>query len=290
MAEVFKLPFWRSYATARNSVTNWRPKQEPMVMMMAQPARKRKRTAKRVTTRTTTIPVQRSYTTTFLNKRTAGFIGRELKWNDTTYSANVGRTVAAVMADNSSSNSLTEIAPGTGPTQRDGIKVLIKHLFIQGHIAFVPALDGDPGPPPSSVADSAVPYCKIWLVLDKQTNGAQMSSDDFLNDDHANTFGSLTFRNLENSSRFKVLAEKTIHPRTLPGHSGATSGMVVPFKMKATNINCYQRYIGTDGKIASIADCSLHLIAMKAFYDSGAADLTSDLTLTYVARTRFYAL
>lgn len=224
------------------------------------------------------------------NKRIGGYIGKELKWNDTVYTGNIVRTKTGAVAEDATAQSLTNIAPGTGPTQRDGIKVMIKHLFIQGQIAFVGCLDQSAGPPPAAVADSTVPSVKLWLVMDRQTNGAQMTSTEFLNQDHSNTYNSVTFRNLENSSRFKVLAEKTITARSLPGHSAVTSGMIIPFKMKATGIDCYQRYIGTDGTIGSIADCSLHLLCMKSYYDSGSADLTSDVTLTYVARTRFYAL
>lgn len=248
---------------------------------------------RRRTTRPTRAPTRMpTYVPTRmpLNRRIGGYVGKELKWNDTVYTGNIVRTKTGAVAEDATAQSLTNISPGTGPTQRDGIKVMIKHIFIQGQIAFVGCLDQSAGPPPAAVADSTVPSIKLWLVMDRQTNGAQMTSTEFLNQDHSNTYNSVTFRNLENSTRFKVLAEKTIMARSLPGHSAVTSGMIIPFKMKATNVDCYQRYIGTDGTVGSIADCSLHLLCMKSYYDSGSADLTSDATLTYVARTRFYAL
>jgi hypothetical protein len=259
-----------------------------------------------------------------LNWRIGGVVGKELKWTDTTYQGDVSADRTAAMADPSGPNCLTNIVQGTGPTQRDGLKTHIKHLYIHGHLIFEPALQGSADPNDSIVAwttsevvppgtsstsgtitaptvpydpptvgaraQTAIPYVKIMLVMDKQTNGAQMTSGDLLDDTGSAAFDSLTFRRLENSARFVVLAQKCIYPQDLPMGTGVSCAKVVPFKMAAKKLDCYQRYNSTAGDITQIQDCSLHMIAIKTSYNTAAQDFTSTVRLEYVARTRFYAL
>jgi len=219
-----------------------------------------------------------------LNPAYRGYVGKELKFSDTTYTGAVGRTIGDMMRDPGATDSLTNIAQGSGNTQRDGLKVHIKSISIRGKVRWDP-ISG-------TGADSALPVFKLWLVMDMQTNGSQMTSTQFLNDTGSNEFDDISFRNLENTARFKVLKELKLSPPLTPGAgSGAQTGLAFKdFSIHVPNVACYQRYTSTGGAVSDIADCSFHLVCCKTFYDSGAADLTPPVTLSYVCRTRFYAL
>jgi hypothetical protein len=224
-----------------------------------------------------------SYITKF-NKAYRGYIGKELKYDDTTYNGVVGRVIGDMLRDPGGVDCLTNIAQGTGNTQRDGLKVHIKSISIRGKVRWDPIF--------GTGANSTLPTFKLWVVMDTQTNRSQMASSEFFKDTGVNNFDDISFRNLENTARFRVLKEIKLSPPLTPGAgNGSQTGLAFKnFEIHIPNIGCFQRYTGTGGTVSNIADCSFHVLAVKSYYDNGTADLTAPVTLTYVCRTRFYAL
>ena len=74
---------------------------------------------------------------------------------------------------------------------------------------------------------------KIWVVLDTQTNGAQMTADEYLATPASNQHCISTMINLENSHRFKTLATKEItfenQNHYWNGSGGVSPTIVKPF-------------------------------------------------------------
>lgn len=242
----FKIPFWRSYINSRNSVTNFRPKMPMVPVFRGKYGRKYpKRSAPRRQL-----------------KRTGGFkparpSARELKFNDVSHQAEVEATIADANQDPGVSGSLTNISLGTSQSQRIGRCVYPKTLTIYG------SLDVD-----EQVQNITDFYIQIWVVLDKQTNGAGMTSTDFLTS-LGTTIQADAFQNLEYSDRFRLLKKMMIRikPNTFRSGTGtdALFNTQVPFR-----IHCKlpafskQQYSNNTGGVSDITSESYHLLAIKS--------------------------
>jgi len=155
--------------------------------------------------------------------RTGGYYGRfsrrpsaagnELKFLDTPSAATTQTVTAALLpveADATGALTTWDVIPeGTGPSERVGRKCTIKQIFIKGELKM----------PADSTAVNTSDKVRVILVQDKQHNGSasEAAGSLILEGDNVNAF-----RNLEETGRFKVLAERTI---TMSKPSGdATSG------------------------------------------------------------------
>jgi hypothetical protein len=202
------------------------------------------------------------------NVRSGGFLGYEKKFIDT------GRTGAIIASavpgseiDPNTVNCLNAVAQGDGPQNRDGRKYHILSVHIRGFINFI---------------DETVPYTadhtRLLLVLDRQTNAAQLQAEDVLNNSAPAT---QAFRNLEFTQRFIVLKDFTLNkPQVGSGATTNTWRATKPFKINYTfkkpiAVTCS----GTTGNVTAINDNSLHLIAIT--FNGGSN------TLDYHARVRF---
>lgn len=124
-------------------------------------------------------------------QRTGGFYGRfagpgaELKFFD---------TALDFMFDTSlevpATGQLNLIPQGVTESTRVGRKCVLKSILMKGNMVFVPA-----------AAATAAGIARLWLVLDKQANGAAAAATDvFTSIDTA-----VCLRNLSNSERFVIL-------------------------------------------------------------------------------------
>ena len=131
----------------------------------------------------------------WLNIRTGGYRGLELKFADKEYDANIAVAVAGSEAD-PTQNCLNGVAQGTTESQRIGRVQFVKSVYIKGHLFFRDA---------TGTGITADDYVRLFLVLDKQTNGAQMNAEDFLDDPTNAALDVDAMQNLQYSDRFQLL-------------------------------------------------------------------------------------
>lgn len=219
---------------------------------------------------------------TACNLRTGGFCGKELKFKDeTVVGATVDYAIGGAMQDPANNHIGGVAQDGSGGVStRDGRAVDIKSIKIRGQLK-MPESSATTSPDQARV-------CTVALVLDTQTNKAQMSPTDCFVDHGNNDTDYIAFRNLEYSSRFRVLWSKkfVFNPRTVHV-TDATNDNITLEQRKYFEINWNGdvpvHYTSTGQSIAYVMDNSFHLMCW-----TGASGPGNQLELDYVARTRFY--
>lgn len=217
----------------------------------------------------------------YRNIRTAGFLSIERKFYDTFLSAGVLPAPSDCTGgemDPSATSMISTPAVGDGEQNRDGKQIVCLYLEIKGTITYS-AVEAATAPP--SVAKAF-----IACVLDKQTNAAQMNSEDcFKNTGADGAVAVMPIRNLLFGKRFKILKEKlfTMHPNITQQAANDFSSQRVDqnfawfIPLKNLKINFKN---GTTADIANVLDNSIHVI--------GFASLASPVVnLSYQARLRF---
>ncbi len=212
------------------------------------------------------------------NRRTGGFIGKELKFQDDKQSVGLvgGTGAASGELDPTTNKSVSAIAEGTGENERIGRRAHLKSIFIQGNITGAKQIN-------QTAADNG---CTIMLalVLDTQTNGAQLDSEAvFKNFSALTTLAPHVMRNLQFIQRFKVLQKVMIVvPPVNIAHDGTDleqAGYAIPFKMYR-KLNITVNHSSTGAGIANVTDNSIHVI--------GYANNTDTVpTINYNSRIRF---
>lgn len=206
--------------------------------------------------RPTAAQVQR-----WANPRTGGFLGIETKFLDSAVDAvtvNAAADASTGEKDPTLGSCLNSILQGNGESQRIGRKVTLKSVELDGVISAVGNADAADAPQQASYF--------IALVLDKQTNGVQMNSEDcFLNKGATALLAASPLRDMEFLSRFRVL--KTVKLRAPRPYAftdgtgtGSISGFQIPWKMRAS-LNIPVNFVAAAGGIGDIVDNSLHVIA-----------------------------
>jgi len=212
------------------------------------------------------------------NIRTGGFLGIELKYKDSSLvsSALVAPTdCAGGEYDPATLLALNSIAQGDGEQERDGKQVCVKSVFVSG-VVDLPAT-------PNLTAGALIPNTYVALVLDKQTNGAQLNSEDvFTNPGASAVTASSPLRDLQYTSRFQVLDHVLIEPQmpslSYDGTNMERDGCRVPFKLSWQG-DLITNYIATTAVVAAIQDHSLHIVAFTS--------AATGSTISYNARVRF---
>ncbi len=218
--------------------------------------------------------------------RTGGFSGIELKFLDSSlinHNIPNGAEASGGEADPLVSLSLNPIVQGDGEDKRDGKQICLKSVYVTGfarqpRYAYSSGVDND----------TDIGLCFIALVLDTQTNGAQLNSEQvFVNPSGHLSLSCRPVRNLQYSSRFRVLDSVVLEFKQQFGvWNGADihlGGNRLPFKL-AADLNIPVNYTGTDGTISTIVDNSLHVIA----YNDIDTSLTDPIPqLFYNARVRW---
>ncbi len=168
------------------------------------------------------------------------------------------------------------IAQGTGESQRDGRKYQIHSIHIKARVNSV-VQESQAAP----LSDLVGRFC---LVLDTQTNVTEVVATEVMDGGQNND--ELSFRNLQHSSRFKVLWDKKfILRRIAQTNEGAINLFASP--ISTSNIMTFNKYFktpisvitnGTSNAISDITDNSLCMI--------GVAN-NSTCLLDYQVRIRF---
>ncbi len=205
----------------------------------------------------------------------------EYKYYDTTrVSASIVSTNDATGGEIDPTTLDTISAPdqGDGESQRDGRSIMIKKVNIKGMVRVTKQAN-------QTGADIA-PLVFITLVQDKQTNKAQLNSEDvYTNGTGSASMAATPFRNLKFISRFTVLKTKMLQINTpdsvFDGTNIEQSGRDYFFRMdhefrKGMMVN----FTGTGAGLTNVIDNSLHMIA----YCSTTALAP---TINYVSRIRY---
>ncbi len=157
---------------------------------------------------------------------------------------------------------LNTVVQGDGESNRDGRKITMRSIFIEGVIDV--AIQAS-----QSTANNATSIF-IALVMDTQTNGATLNSEDVFTNPGANAIlAASPFRNLQNIKRFRVLATVKMTLAN-PALANATSfsadtgiiqnGLQRRFRI-FRRLSQQVTYTNTTETVANISDNSLHIIA-----------------------------
>jgi hypothetical protein len=216
-----------------------------------------------------------------MNMRTGGFVGMELKFYDTSLvSSALTAPTDGSGGEHDPATVLCLSAPAQGNAEqnRDGRKMTIKSVFVNG-IINVPPQDG-------ISSGNGKEACKVYvaLVQDKQSNGAQENSEDvFINPGANALLAASPLRNLEYTSRFRVLSvfEEDIPVPTISYDSAdiEQSGAMRHFKL-SKKVNIPVTFTDSTAGVAQVMDNSLHIVAY-----TNNTDLAP--TLSYNSRIRF---
>jgi len=213
------------------------------------------------------------------NVRIGGFLGIEHKFYDTTYTAAITNStgMTGLEADPNTVNCISAPAQGDGESDRDGKKINIESVHVHGVVSIASQAD--------QTGADVVPTIMIALVLDTQSNGAQLNSEDVYKNLTSSALSSPTpLRNLQYSRRFKVLKTKILNfPAPALSYDGTNmeqSGKTMSFGMDIKRLNIPVTFTSTTAGIANVVDNSLHIIATTS-------STTMAPTLYYNARIRF---
>ncbi len=204
--------------------------------------------------------VRRVFRPQGIGPRTGGFTGIERKFYDTSL-VNAALTAPTGAAggehDQSATICLNTITQGDGESQRDGRKCTVQSTFVKGVVTVAAQTN-------ITTLDSAAKIY-IALVLDTQTNGAQLNSEDVFKNDSGNALlAGSPMRNMQFTQRFRILdtAEFVMQDpnASYDGTNMESQGLVVPFQL-SSNMTFSSQYSGTTEDIANITDNSMHIIA-----------------------------
>lgn len=203
----------------------------------------------------------------------------ERKYYDTnlasTAFAAAGATFAGMELDPATANTLFSPVQGDDYNNRQGRKVHVLAIKIRGMITY-PVSD-------NQVAALVTPHLRILLVQDKQTNAAQLNSEDVI---QTNMMG---FQNPAFFGRFRVIKDKIVNftdpMRSYDGTNIQQSGDQRFFKMKVKFAKpIIVHYNSTNGgTVADVIDNSFHLIG-------GSSDTGLAPSIAYRVRTTFVDL
>ncbi len=199
----------------------------------------------------------------YKNFRIGGFLGAEIKFYDTGVAglAITSPTDASGAEMNPSATiTLNSVTQGDGESQRDGRRLTMLSLFVNGSITCNVQTNVTVPDNPS--------ICYVAIVLDTQANGTALNSEDvYINPSGSAQLASSPLRNLQYSKRFKVL--KTIRRKMPPptltwdGTNMEQSGQIVQFNCFIPLHGMIVNFTGTTETVANIVDNALHVIAFS---------------------------
>lgn len=217
-----------------------------------------------------------------------GLLGMERKFIDHANMA-VGLTApvdgsGGEQADPPNFLCLNGVGMGDAANERDGKSITMLSLQVEGNI-ITPA-------DATNTAPADPPTYFVAIVLDRQTNGAQMNSEDcFSNPSGDGRLAANPLRNMKYSKRFKVLAmQRGIATPGGPATWYNTVSGNTPQNGTAWNFHFYIDLKGmktefetgtTSGYVTTIVDNSIHIIAY-------CTDIDLQPVISYNSRLRFY--
>lgn len=241
--------------------------------------------AKRRRVSTGRVKKRRGSLTARQNLRTAGFLGIEHKYYDTSQTAVIASPSDCSAGEvDPTSNGLNTVAQGDGQQNRDGKMISMTRIDIHGRVYFADQTGQNDVDTPPDVF--------IALVRDSQTNGAQLQSENvFKNPLGTVQTATSVFRNLEHTKRFRILATIKIAAQdwgpAVPIWDATANnikqmGASRPWEMHVDLKGLQTNFSNTTESIANVVDNSLHLVAYCTNQVDGLAGIV------YNSRLRFY--
>jgi len=184
---------------------------------------------------------------------------QELKFLDTSISTTLDTTVEVT-------NNLCIVTQGDANNNRDGAVIRVKSVQITGRLAQVPG---------AAATSAGVAY--IWLVLDRQPNGASLAVTNYL----TTTSAPEALPLVANQYRFKTLAKLAVPLNSQAGVTTAYNNCAMPvdiFYRFKTPIEV--RYTANAGAITDVSTNNIALV-------TGAADVDDTISFVGTARIRF---
>lgn len=186
-----------------------------------------------------------TFSATGLRRGRMARAGSELKFFDTALSFNFDAT-----AEVPATGQLTLIPQGVTDSQRVGRKCTVKSIHIEGFVFSAAGVFSD------TVA--------IYVVLDKQTNGAAAAATDVVTAASLASGGlPAALSNLENSDRFVILKKIVVAPATgygIVGAEGRVNQVPVSY-YKRCNVNIEYDSTAATGAITTIRSNNIFLLA-----------------------------
>ncbi len=208
-------------------------------------------------------------------------IAPELKFYDQSLAdavLTVSTTSAGGEHNPSATISLNTVVQGDGESNRDGRQISMVSIGVRGNIRVNPKVDQ------TSMDSASINF--VALVLDTQTNGALLRSEDvFVNIAADNEMTAQPWRNLSFTKRFRVLASQTVtfertQETSFDGTNIEMGGLIQPFNMFVDLKGMKTTYSNTSETIANIVDNGLNIVAFTS--SGGMVPL-----LNYSSRLRF---
>lgn len=183
-------------------------------------------------------------------------------------------TYAGGEADPPTVNCLNGIVQGNAATERDGHVVVLTRLHIRGVVRIDPKFQDTAETPD---------WINIFVVLDTQTNGAQMNSEDLIiNIDPTSVSQQANpQRNMLFGTRFKVLKHWRMVAMPSHSYSGQASPNLLAINGWARGFELYKkmrlpvRFNDANGTVSSIVDNSIHVIAVHQGFQTAYIDYSS---------------
>ena len=189
-------------------------------------------------------------------------------------------TAAGGEQDPATTLCLNLVRVGDADNNRTGRRIYMKYLYVQGSV-IIPDIDG------TATAPGDLPEVFLALVMDTQTNGAQLNSEDvFTNPAASVTTAVIPMRNLNYSSRFKVLCTKHISfgdmsLGAISAENYANFGRTKLFRCYVALSDIPVTFASDTGGIADVIDNSLHVIAF-------CSSTSLAPVISYNSRLRYY--
>ncbi len=210
---------------------------------------------------------------TFKSGRRYGAFRSESKFSD---SQLVGTAIATSWTTQNPTtlDSLSAVAQGTTESTHLGRTMYMTSIHMRGQVILDVA--ESEGAPPSDVT------VRIAIVLDTDTKATEVTATDVY--DAGQTSDIFAFRNLQHTSRLKVLRHKliTLHPFNL--NEGSINLFANGNRVRDWQFNYTFKkpvrvlFSGTTAVVGSIVDNSLHFVTIAT---------ASGATITYQSRLRF---
>lgn len=208
------------------------------------------------------------------NWRSAGLLGLEFKAFDTVYAATALSTALQGAEAETTSYGLCCPTEGNAFDERDGRKILIKTIQMNGSVYRIQASEQD------DVRQSAV--VMVAVVQDRQTNGAQAQAEQCFDETPGDDGEPLAFKKMINSKRFKILWRRVFTLTDMVAMTDAANQASICGNRR--NFKIYKRvnipvnFVATNGNVADILDNSIHVFACAS---------SAGCMLIYNSRVRF---
>lgn len=188
-------------------------------------------------------------------QRILNAMGIEYKYLDTEFASGVNSTLVAA---GTGFGPINLIPIGDGNSERDGRKCTMTSVHVKGYLELEDNTSG------------AAASVRIALVMDRQNNGALTLPTSVYQDPSTNSLDSCAFRNLDQTSRFKILKDEVF---TFSNHNAyinsadSTTGKYKERIAVSMNVKC-QEIIAFIGDTAAVTSVNSNLLSVFVWSDA----------------------